>query len=59
MTLWASIRKKIIDFLDELGLFNQEKRFFTKKNPSTCRLPSVKQYSQPPGRFFQPRITFN
>jgi hypothetical protein len=34
-------KKKIIDFLDELGLFIEEKPVFTKKKfPSLCRLPS-------------------
>jgi hypothetical protein len=31
-----------IDFLDELGLFIEEKPVFTKKKiPSLCRLPSA------------------
>jgi hypothetical protein len=33
-------KKKFIDFMDELGLFIEEKPVFTKKKfPSLCRLP--------------------
>jgi hypothetical protein len=39
MKYWFSDFKKI-DFLDELGLFIEEKPIFTKKKfPSLCRLP--------------------
>jgi hypothetical protein len=34
-------KKKIIDFLDELGLFIEEKPILKKKNSVTCRLPSA------------------
>jgi hypothetical protein len=37
-------KKKIIDLLDELGLFIEEKPVFTKKKfPSLCRLPSPRR----------------
>jgi hypothetical protein len=41
MKYWFSdLKKKNIDFLDELGLFIGEKPIFTKKKfPSLCRLP--------------------
>jgi hypothetical protein len=49
--------KILLDFLDESGLFTEQKRFFTKKK--IVGLLTVKQFRQPSGEFFfQPRDSF-